>query len=177
MVIVVTGPIASGKSTVARELARALEADGVSTAIIDLDLVHDELIATGSTADESTWALARHRAAVAANAYSQDGVAVVVAEGSFNLPVDRAVFDEALVVNSGPIYVTLEVSFEEALRRAKGDPTRGRSRDPRFLGSYFAGRRDVLAATPAADLVINTEEMTATEAASSIARLVQTSAT
>jgi adenylylsulfate kinase-like enzyme len=170
VVIVVTGPIASGKSTVARELARALEADGVRSAVLDLDLVHDELIATGSTPDESTWALARHRAAVAANAFLRDGVATVIAEGSFNLPTDRAAFDQDLAVTSGPVYVTLQVSFAEALRRAQRDPTRGRSRDPRFLGSYFAGRRDVLSATSPTDLVIDTEETTAAEAASLIAR-------
>ncbi len=177
MVIVITGPIASGKSTVARELARALAADGVRAAVIDLDLLHDELIATGSAPGDSTWTQARHRAATAANAFSRDGVAVVIAEGSFNLPVDRANFAEGLVPDSGPVYVTLQVSFAEALRRAQGDATRGRSRDPLFLGPYFADRREVLSATPATDLVIDTEQTTATEAASSIARLVRISAT
>jgi len=175
MVIVITGPIASGKSTVARELARSLEAVGVPAAVIDLDLVHNELIATGSTADESTWALARHRAAMAANAFSRDGVAVVIAEGSFNLPTDRAAFDQDLAANSSPVYVTLQVSFAEALRRAQGDPTRGRSRDPMFLGLYFAGRRDVLSATPATDLAIDTEKTTAAEAVTTIALLTRSS--
>jgi adenylylsulfate kinase-like enzyme len=172
MVIVITGPIASGKSTVAKELARSLDADGIRTAVIDLDLVHQELIATGSTADESIWAQARHRAAEAANAFSRDGVAVVIAEGSFNLPTDRAAFDEDLVGHSGPVYVTLQVSFAEALRRAQGDSTRGRSRDPVFLASYFTKWREALADLPATDLVIETERTTVEAAAATIARLI-----
>jgi adenylylsulfate kinase-like enzyme len=170
MVIVITGPIATGKSTVAGELARALEADGIRAAVIDLDLIHDELIATGSVAGDSTWTEARRRAAVAANTFSRDGVAVVIAEGSFNLPTDRAAFAEDLVADSDPLYVTLQVSFAEALRRAQGDPTRGRSRDPLFLGPYFTSRRDVLSAVPATDIVIDTEQTTVEAAAATIAR-------
>jgi adenylylsulfate kinase-like enzyme len=172
MVIVITGPIASGKSTAARELARSLETEGVRTAVLDLDVVHDALIANGSTPDDSSWTEARHRAAMAANAFSRDGVAVVIAEGSFNLPTDRAAFDQDLVVNSGPVYVTLQISFAEALRRARGDPTRDRSRDPLFLGSYFAGRREVLSASPSTDLVIDTELTTVEAAVATIARLI-----
>ena len=172
MIVVITGPIASGKSTVARELARELEAGGVRTAVIDLDLVHDELSATGSTSDETTWMLARLRAASVANAFVDDGVAVVIADGSFNLPSDRATFAQDLRADSDRVQVTLLVSFETALDRALADPTRRRSRDPEFLGSYFAGRRDVLANIPSTDLVIDTERTTAIEAATTIARLV-----
>jgi hypothetical protein len=39
----------------------------------------------GSPSDESTWTLARRETATAANAFLEQGVAVV-AEGSFNLP-------------------------------------------------------------------------------------------
>lgn len=177
MVIVITGPIASGKSTVARELAIELESVGVRAAIIDLDVLHDLLTANGSTSDDSTWTLARRAAATAANAYAEEGVTVVIADGSFNMPIDRAAFTQGLPPGSDPVHVTLQVSFEEALRRAQGDPTRGRSRDPRFLRSYFAGRRGALAAIPATDLVIDTERTTAPAAAATIARLLAPFAT
>lgn len=175
MVIVITGPIASGKSAVAREVARQLEAAGVRAEVIDLDLVHDQLTTPGSTSDESSWTLARRLAAVAANAYLADGVTAVIAEGSFNLPVDRAAFAQELRSGAGPVYVTLRVSFAEALRRASADPTRGRSRDPGFLASHFAERHDVLAGVPTTELVIDTEEVTVGAAAATIARLVQPS--
>ena len=172
VIIVITGPIASGKSTVARELARELELIDVRAAVIDLDLVHDQLTANGSTSDDSTWTLARRETATVANAFQEEGVAVVIAEGSFNLPSDRAAFAQHLRPSSGLAFVTLQVSFEEALRRAQSDPTRGRSQDPQFLGSHFAARHDQLAAVPATDIVIDTERTTAKAAAETIARLV-----
>jgi adenylylsulfate kinase-like enzyme len=172
VIVVITGPIASGKSTVAREALQQLERRGVRAAVIDLDAVHDEVIAGGSPSGDATWTLARQRAASQAKALTADGVTVVIAEGSFNLPIDRAVFAENLDVDEPLAYVTLEVSFEEALRRAQRDPTRGRSRDPAFLASHFASRREVLAAPPATDLVIDTERMPATEAGAMISALV-----
>jgi adenylylsulfate kinase-like enzyme len=169
VVIVITGPIASGKSTVARKLARQLELIEVRAEVIDLDFVHDRLTANGSTADDSTWTVARRETATAANAFLEEGVAVVIAEGSFNTPSDRATFAKHLRPISGLVFVTLQVSFDEALRRAQSDPMRGRSRDRHFLGSHFAARHDVLAAIPKTDIVIDTERTTAAAAAEKIA--------
>jgi adenylylsulfate kinase-like enzyme len=171
MVIVITGPIASGKSTIARELARELGRAGVPVAVIDLDDVHDTLARDGRNADEATWALARREAATLANTFLAEGTAVVVAEGSFNTPRDRVEFAQHLDASDDPVYVTLRVSFEEALRRAQGDPTRGVSRDPAFLGRYFAGFGQALP-TPVTDLVIETERMPASSAAMAITSLV-----
>jgi adenylylsulfate kinase-like enzyme len=173
VVIVITGPIASGKSTVARELARELERNDVRAEVIDLDLVHDRLTANGSPLDDSAWTRARRETATVANAFLEDGVAVVIADGSFNVPSDRAALARHIRPGSRLVFVTLRVSFEEALRRAQGDSTRGRSRDRLFLGSHFAARHDVLAAAPATDIVIDTERATARAAAATIARLIR----
>jgi adenylylsulfate kinase-like enzyme len=172
VIVVITGPIASGKSTVAGELARELERNDVRAEVIDLDVVHDRLTASGSTSDGSTWTLARREAATAANAFLEAGVAVVIADGSFNLPSDRTAFARHLRRGTAVVFVTLQVSFREALRRAERDPTRGRSRDPQFLGAHFAGRRDLLASVSATDIVIDTERKTAAAAAATIASLL-----
>jgi adenylylsulfate kinase-like enzyme len=175
VVIVITGPIASGKSTIAQALARELEQSGVRAAVIDLDLVHDALPET-LAGDDSSWTVARRNAAATANLLAADGVTVVIAEGSFNSPDDRSTFARDLRSDRDPLYVTLQVSFEEALRRALRDPTRGRSRDPEFLGAHFDARRDALANPPTTDIVIDTERTTATAAAATIARLAGLSA-
>ena len=65
--IVITGPIASGKSSVAVALATALNDDGVTAEVIDLDLVHDRFASAGATSDGSVWQLARRDAAAIAN--------------------------------------------------------------------------------------------------------------
>jgi adenylylsulfate kinase-like enzyme len=172
VVVVITGPIASGKSTVAKELARVLGRAEVPAEIIDLDLVHDRLPPNGTKSEASTWALARRETATVANILLDAGVAVVIADGSFNVPSDRAALTRHVRPSSRLIFVTLQVSFEEALRRAQGDSTRGRSRDRQFLESHFAARHDVFQAVPATDIVIDTERTTATAAAAAIARLV-----
>jgi predicted kinase len=169
--IVITGPIASGKSTIARELARQLELAGTGTAVIDLDVVHDRL-ATGPSSGQATWALARQAAATLANGHLARGAAVVIADGSFNWPSDRAAFVQHLDPGVDPHFVTLRVSFDEALRRARGDASRGRSRDPSFLGPYFAALAEAMAAIPASDLVIDTEQMPPTAAAATIAGIL-----
>jgi adenylylsulfate kinase-like enzyme len=173
MVIVITGPIASGKSTIARELARELKRPPMRVAVIDLDLLYEMLAANGPKFDEPTWTLARQAAAALANTFLEAGVAVVIADGSFNTPSDRAAFAQHLNTTVGPIYVTLRVSFEEALRRAQSDQTRGLSRDPGFLGPYFAAVARALATVPVTDIVIDTERMTATSAAAAIASRVR----
>jgi adenylylsulfate kinase-like enzyme len=171
MVIVITGPIANGKSTVARELARELKRARVLVTVIDLDLLHDMLTTDGPTADDATWALARHAAATLADTFLEEGVTVVVAEGSFNAPDDRAAFARHLDTSVDPIYVTLRVSFEEALRRAQSDPTRGRSRDPAFLLPYFDAVDQALAALPATDVIIDPEQMSTSAAVSIVSRV------
>jgi len=102
-VIVITGPIASGKSTIARELAHELERSGVRVAVIDLDVLHDELSTDGGRAADVSWARARHAAATAANGFLEDGAAIVVAEGSFNTPNDRAAFRQHLAAGIDPL--------------------------------------------------------------------------
>ena len=172
MVIVITGAIASGKSTIARAVARELERRGVRVAVIDLDVVHDELTAGEPNAGDATWPLARRAAASRANALLEAGVVVVVAEGSFNTARARDEFAQALHASEHPLHVTLRVSLDEALRRARSDPTRGRSRDPAFLAPYFAAVERALATVPEADLVIDTERIPAPAAAMTIAGLV-----
>ena len=168
----ITGPIASGKSTLAAEVAELLEHRGVPAAVIDLDVVHDTVVASGSTRDDAAWTLARAEAAAQANTLHDAGVSVVIAEGSFNTPSDREAFSRHLRAELAPVYVTLRVTYDEALRRAQLDPTRGMSRDPAFLRSTFAKRREAFTVSPATDLVIDTEQTTVAIAAQAVSDLV-----
>jgi hypothetical protein len=117
---------------------------------------------------------AGHAAAALANTFVEGGVAVVIAEGSCNTPSDRAAFEQHLDRSIGRLYVTLRVRFEEALRRAQGDPTRGISRDPAFLGPYFAARTRALSSLPETDLVIDTEQATVQYGAATVQSAAET---
>jgi hypothetical protein len=107
-----------------------------------------------------------------ASGFLQDGVAVVIADGSFNLAHDRTTLGQDLDTTADTLFVTLNVTLNEAIRRAQGDPTRGVSRDPAFLAEYFAAASKTSAERPATDVVIDTESVSPTAAAAEIARIV-----
>jgi predicted kinase len=159
VIIVVSGPIGSGKSTLSRGVARELEARGQATAVIDLDLLYamQAEVEHGSRSAPARWLAARHAAATLAESFIADGVAIVVIDGSFQTVEDRQDLRAAFTSRPDAIFVTLRVSYEEALRRAQLDPTRGRSRDPAFLGPYYRGVAAAMASVHDGDLVIDTE--------------------
>jgi adenylylsulfate kinase-like enzyme len=175
LLIVISGPTASGKSTVARALARHFERTGTRVAVIELDLIHEKLQSLpGAPADTDTaWSLARREAATEANELLESSVTVVIAEGSFTDVSKRGDFVDRLISGVTPIYVTLLVSFDEALRRAQRDPTRGTSRNPSFLRAHHAKVSIGLAQLPPSDIVIDTEQLTEDESALAIAELIR----
>ena len=143
----------------------------MATAVVELDELHAREThgSAGLDGDTATWRAARGAAGALADSFITDGVAVVIVEGSFQTERDRQVFAETL--GSTPdVYVSLVVTYDEALRRARSDPTRGISRDPGFLRTYFEG----LAASsrPDTDLVIDTESITEKQAVAVVVRAV-----
>jgi predicted kinase len=151
--VVVTGPIAAGKSAVGRGLARRARG-----AVIDLDLVY-EVLAGDPKSDEAVWSRARRLAGAMAAAALDEGLEVVVIEGEAWTPGHRA----ELLLHAPPAarvrWVTLTVSFPEALRRAQADPTRGLSRDPAFLRAHLDAFARALPWLRGAGEVIDTEAL------------------
>ena len=174
MLIVINGSIASGKSTIARAYAGHLAARGAKAAVIDLDLLYDMHHHTAGVAkdDEETWAIARRAAAALTDTFLSEGVRDVVVEGTFFTPAERAALLDALMTPVAVRFVTLQVGYKEALRRAQADPSRGVSRDPAFLRPYYARVQADLAAVPATDLVLDTDRLTPEEAVAAIADFV-----
>ena len=83
-VVVISGPIASGKSTLSRAVAvRLQERFGIEGAVIDLDLIYEMLDPQGRPkADTRTWSAARRVAGRLATALLAEG-RPIVAEGDF----------------------------------------------------------------------------------------------
>lgn len=174
MLIIISGPIASGKSSVALGVARELQRDDVATAVVDLDQLYEMQTHAldEPEADAARWRAARHAAAALAESFTADGIAAVIAEGSFQTQPDRLAFTASLRSRSDALFVTLRVSYEEALRRARSDPTRGLSRDPAFLRRYYDEAASTLAAAPDGDLVIDTESHAEEEVVAVVVRAV-----
>ena len=170
MLIVISGPIASGKSSVARALAREFELRGRSAAAIDLDLLYEMLEHDGARKDDDgKWQLARRAAAALSNAWLKDGADVVIVEGDFLTATKRHVLIEELEPTVVPRFVTLRVSFDEAVARVESDPTRTFSRDLVFLRQHHEAAESALRSLPGSDLIQDTESVEADEVARAVA--------
>src|SRR6185312_12786950 len=84
LVVLISGPIASGKSALSRAVAAQLEeSSGASSAVIDLDLVYEMLwVRDGRKDDERVWAQARRVAGRLGSVLLGEGRAVVMEGGT-----------------------------------------------------------------------------------------------
>jgi chloramphenicol 3-O-phosphotransferase len=168
MLVVVSGPIASGKSSLARAVACEFGKRGQKAAAVDLDLIYEMLDpARAPKTDLARWTQARRISARVATALLAENVAVVV-EGEFLTPAERTDFVVALPPGVEARFVTLSIPFEVALERAANDETRGLSRDPAFLRDHYAATAQALRDVPAADLVVDTSATAIGEAACTV---------
>ena len=167
IVVVITGPIASGKSTLGRALAVELAERGSDSAVVDLDLVYEMLDPSrGAKTDEAHWSDARRLAGKIAAGLEQRRSAVVV-EGEFGTDVQRAEFCDELPLEWRASFVTLTVDFDEAWRRATADPTRGTSRNKHFLAAHYRALGNVR--PDDRDLLLDTGDVSVAFAARSVA--------
>jgi shikimate kinase len=166
---VIGGPIASGKSTLARSVARAFERRGLAVATIDLDLIYEMLEHTRAPKTHAAvWSRARRTAGALTDALLADGVDVVIAEGDFLDEPARQEFVSMLQDEATFRFVTLSVDLETALLRVQQDPTRGISRDRSFLTRHYEELAETLGRRPERDLCLDTAVLTVEQATGSI---------
>lgn len=135
--VMISGPIAAGKSTLAGEVARRLRARGSSVALTDLDTVAEMALPTLPDWD---WAHRIHAQLV--GAWLGSGVDVVVDEGTSTVDEVHQVLGE-VPPGTAVFHVVLTADYDQSLARARNDPGRGRSQDPDFLRAdhvAFAGQ-------------------------------------
>jgi Mrp family chromosome partitioning ATPase len=133
--VVVVGPIASGKSTVAGALGARFRACGRPTAVLDLDDVV-ETIGGFVGLSEARFRQAQHVFGGLVGAWLGAGVDVI-AHGPF---VDRD--EDAALLHAVPDGVTprrvlLHATFAAALARVRADPARGLSSHPEVLRETY----------------------------------------
>lgn len=141
--IVITGPVAAGKSTVSRAAARQLQAAGQRAAWVEMDLLYSMARQRDGFGDAAIWSAARRGAAALADSFYASGMRVVIVEGAFYGGRALEELKQPLASKVRETFVTLHVSAPEALRRAltDRDPNRVASRDPelqRVLYREFA---------------------------------------
>ncbi len=163
--IVINGSIASGKSTLSRLVGAKLRRRGLAAAVIDLDLVYG-MLKDDPKNDPKCWQSAIQTTAAFATALFNRGVSHVAIDGEFSTTESRDLLIGGL--NDGSVettFITLIVSYPEALRRAQADPTRGVSKDPKFLEPHIAEFKKSVAKLPPDEWVVDTGMITANELA------------
>lgn len=153
-----TGPVGGGKSTVARHVADRFRELGRAAAVIDLDLVYCMARQTEGFSEQGVWATARRGAAALADSFFTEDIDVVVVEGEFFSQEEPDALLGSLVTPAASYFVALVVSYEKALERVSGDPTRGMSRDPDFLKRLRAQFTQALPFLRIASLLVEADE-------------------
>jgi histidine triad (HIT) family protein len=168
--VFVTGPIASGKSTVSRLLAERLRSTGDAVAVLDLDEVV-ETIGGYANVDRDGIGRAGDVLGELAAAWLDRGC-TVVAHGSF--------FEDggsvSVPTRVAPRRVRLLAEFDLASERVAGDPDRGGSKDLVFLRSAYDRYERLLPRQIAADWTFDTSTTPADQIADTIASALDESA-
>lgn len=145
VLVVLNGPIAAGKSTLAACLADEIRAADHSVAVVGLDEVFFMVRGLPNASLDDWWDLARAAHSRLVRAFISSGVEVVIVDGPFHDDCERRMLLADLDLDHSPVWITLAVSYEEARRRVAGDETRGLSKDPGFLrtahDSFWSGHR------------------------------------
>lgn len=159
--ILIVGPIASGKSTVARGLATRLREAGHNVAVLDLD---DVVGTIGGFVDLTPkrfhQAHVVHRQLV--GAWLGQGFDVIT-HGAFFEPGEIAPVLEAMTVGTRLRRVHLLATYEVALERVAADPDRELSRQPEVLRLAYDHAEALLPTLPPSDWTFDTTTTRSTQ--------------
>jgi shikimate kinase len=144
--VMITGPMASGKNTVAEHLARTFAARGHTVVIADVDDVADMVRNPGAGLER----FAAHEAHGAlVGQWMRSAVDVVISVGPVYSDEEQAAFTRTLPDVAAVRWVVVDAPVAVTLARAQANPNRGRSRDPEFHHRAHGRFRELVAAIPA----------------------------
>ena len=169
--VVISGPIAAGKSTVASALAAAFRDSGRTATVVDLDRIYMMFDDRPPMTDPRISRQARRAAAALTDHFVLDGIELVIVEGTFWTESERDELTSRLTTLVRPVFLTLRVAVEEALRRVQGDTGRRASRNPVFLRASHADFDAVTAI--ATDAMIDSTSLTVDAVVAAIMAVLQ----
>src|SRR5919202_1969111 len=164
--LVITGPIAAGKNTVASLIAAALAALGRSAVLVDVDDVAAMVAGPGAAA-AGLWPAAHQAHGALVGKWMQSGVDVGITLGPIYAPCEQAALLEPLPEGSAVHWVVVDAPVAVTLARAQAEPARGRSREPKFHRAAHRRFRQLLPKIPAAQ-TFHSERMSAEQIASDV---------
>jgi adenylylsulfate kinase-like enzyme len=164
--LVITGPIAVGKNTVASLIADGLVALGRSAVVVDVDAVAAMVAGPGAAAAGLWFAAHQAHGALVAK-WMQSTVDVVIAVGPIYTLREQAALLEPLPEGSAVHWVVIDAPVAVTLPRAQADPTRGLSREGEFHSEAHQRFRQLLPEIPAAQ-TFDSERASAEQIASAV---------
>lgn len=165
--VILTGPIAAGKNTVAEKLARLLTGRGRTVVVADVDDVAAMVGAPGAAA-AGLWSAAHAAHGALVGRWMRAGVDYVVAVGPVYTAAEQLALTGGLAADAAVLWVVVDAPVPVTLARAQTDPGRGLSRDPEFHRAAHRRFRALRAAIPA-DLAFDSERLDADQIAGAIA--------
>jgi hypothetical protein len=146
--VVLTGPLAAGKNTVADRLAERLAACGRTVVVADVDDVA-AMVGPPGAAAAGLWFPAHEAHGALVGQWMRSPVDHVIAVGPFFDDRERAALTRHLPSGAVTLWVVIDAPVSVTLPRAQADPTRGLSRDPDFHLGVHRRFRDLLPTMPA----------------------------
>lgn len=150
--VVIVGPQASGKSTVAMALSQELRSQGELVALVALDQIAAMALPT-----LPDWQTAHHIFESVVGHWARAELTCVIAEGAGNQDEVARLLVQASTT-AVVITVVVTAPFDVSFSRAQADPTRGVSRDHSFLSRRYA-RWPTEMARITSDVLIDTAEV------------------
>jgi thymidylate kinase len=170
VLVAITGPIASGKTTVAALLAKRCEGNGLTAVIADVDDV--AAMVTGPGAGASGLWFAAHQAHGAMVAqWMLSKVNVVISVGPIYSLAEREALFGPLPAETRPCQVLIDAPLSVTWERARAELTRGKSREHDFHVAAHERFRSLLPDIPS-DLVFDSGNTSPDDIADAIWRSV-----
>jgi thymidylate kinase len=169
--IIITGPVGAGKSTTSLALAQALRRPDIAVAVIDLDQMYGFVRQQPGYGEQTAWLRARQGAAALADCWFATGMSVVIVDGEFFNAEELNALLAPIQSPAVHAFFTLQITYESALERVQGDPSRGDSKNPAFLKWLHSQFVQALPFLEERSIVINTDALTLDQV---VARLITT---
>lgn len=168
--VIVTGPLASGKNAVADAVARDLGAAGRTVVVVDVDDVAADVVSPGAAA-LGLWFAAHEAHGALVGQWMRSAVEVVIAIGPIYSADEQRALTRFLPEGTSPLWVVLDAPVEVTLARARADDGRGLSQDPAFHRAAHERFRGLLPGI-SADAVFDSSELSPPQIAAAVVALL-----
>ena len=168
--VVLTGPIAAGKNSVANELSRRLTGAGHTVVVADVDDVA-AMVAPPGAGTVGLWFAAHEAHGALIGQWMRSAVKFIVAVGPIYTPEEQDALTRALPGGASPLWIVVDAPVSVTLPRAQNDPARGLSRNGGFHHAAHRRFRELAGDIPA-DATFDSSALGADDIAAAIQELL-----